>query len=58
MRAALPRERFSPLALFGLGSLSDLSPLCAQKRELNVTTIWITPAICGVALIGAAAFWG
>src|SRR6266436_5994113 len=29
---ALPRERFSPLALFGLGAMSDLSPLCAPKR--------------------------
>ena len=31
-RSALPRERFSPLALFGLGAMSDLSPLCAPKR--------------------------
>jgi hypothetical protein len=35
--------------------MSDLSPLCAQKRKLNVTTIWLTLAICCVALIGAAA---
>jgi hypothetical protein len=35
--------------------MSDLSPLCAQKRKLNVTTIWIALAICGVALIVAAA---
>src|SRR6202166_1644303 len=27
-RGALPRERFSPLALFGHGAMSDLSPLC------------------------------
>jgi hypothetical protein len=25
-RSALPRERFSPLALFGHGAMSDLSP--------------------------------
>ncbi len=31
-RSALPRERFSPLALFGPGAMSDLSPLRAQKR--------------------------
>src|SRR5580692_1612761 len=31
-RCALPRERFSPLALFGHGAMSDLSPLCAAKR--------------------------
>jgi hypothetical protein len=31
-RGALPRERFSPLALFGLSAMSDLSPLCAPKR--------------------------
>jgi hypothetical protein len=43
------------MALFGLGSLSDLSPSCAQERKLNVTTIWIALAICGVALIVAAA---
>jgi hypothetical protein len=43
------------VALFGLGSLSDLSPLCAPKRKLNVTTIWFAPVICGVALIDAAA---
>jgi hypothetical protein len=29
------------VALFGLGSLSDLSPLYAQKRKSNVTTIWL-----------------
>jgi hypothetical protein len=34
-----PRESgFGSLTLFGLGSLSDLSPSCAQKRNLNVTT--------------------
>jgi hypothetical protein len=45
-------------ARFGHAAMSDLSPLCAQKRKLNVTTIWIALAICGVALIGAAALWG
>src|ERR1700683_674718 len=28
----LPRERFSPLALFGHGAMSDISPLSAPKR--------------------------
>jgi hypothetical protein len=31
--------------------MSDLSPLCAQKRKLNVTTIWTALAICCLALI-------
>src|ERR1035441_8556993 len=31
-RSALPRERFSPLALFGHDAMSDPSPLCAPKR--------------------------
>src|SRR5260370_4769397 len=31
-RSTLPRERFSPLALFGHGAMSDLSPLSAAKR--------------------------
>src|SRR5258707_15503822 len=30
--SVLPRERFSPLALFGHVPMSDLSPLCAQER--------------------------
>jgi hypothetical protein len=38
--------------------MSDLSPLSAQKRKLNVTAIWTALAICCVALIVAAAFWG
>jgi hypothetical protein len=33
-RSALPHERFSPLALFGHGAMSDLGPLCASKRTL------------------------
>jgi hypothetical protein len=43
------------LAPFGHAAMSDLIPLCAQKRKLNVTTIWIALAICCVALIGDAA---
>jgi Na+/glutamate symporter len=39
-------------------AMSELSPLCAQKRKLNVTTIWTALAICCLALIVAAAFWG
>jgi hypothetical protein len=35
--------------------LSTFATLSAPKRKLNVTTIWLTLAICGVALIGAAA---
>ena len=35
--------------------MSDLSPLCAQKRKLNVTTIRIAMALLYLALIGAAA---
>jgi hypothetical protein len=31
----LPRERFSPLALFRHGAMSELSPLCAIKRTSN-----------------------
>ena len=31
-RSALPRERFSPVALFGYGAMSDLSLKCASKR--------------------------
>jgi hypothetical protein len=31
----LPRERFRSLALFGHGSPSDLSPLCALKRTFT-----------------------
>src|SRR5882757_3063268 len=31
-RSVLPRERFSPVALFGHGAMSDLGPLCAQER--------------------------
>jgi hypothetical protein len=38
--------------------MSDLSPLYAQKRKLNVTTIWLALAICCLALIAAAACWG
>src|SRR5712672_3646716 len=34
-RSALPRERFSPLALFGHGPMSDLSPLSGVKRKSN-----------------------
>src|SRR6266704_1219368 len=30
-RSKLPRERFSPLALFGHGAMSGLSPQCATK---------------------------
>jgi hypothetical protein len=30
-RSALPRERFSPLALFRHGAMSELSPLCAKN---------------------------
>jgi hypothetical protein len=36
---------------------TDLGDVMAQKRKLNVTTIWIALAICCVALIGAAALW-
>src|SRR5258706_5062901 len=32
--SVLPRERFSPLALFGPHEMSDLSPECAPKRTL------------------------
>ena len=45
-------------ARFGHAAMSDLSPLCARKRKLNVTTIWIALAICCLALIVAAALWG
>ena len=31
-RSALPRERFSPLALFGPYAMSDSSPQCVPKR--------------------------
>src|SRR5882757_6872916 len=31
-RSALPRERFSPLALFGPRAMSGLSPECGPKR--------------------------
>ena len=34
-RSALPRERFRPLAQNGHGGMSDLSPLCGQKRILR-----------------------
>jgi len=34
-RSELPRERFSPLTLFGHGVLSELSPLCAAKRTYH-----------------------
>ena len=37
-RSALPRERFSPLAQSGHGAMSDLSPLCAQKRTSTTRT--------------------
>src|SRR5258708_28107798 len=30
-RSGLPRERFSPMALFGHSAMSDLSPQCAPK---------------------------
>ena len=33
-RSVLPRERFSPLALFGLGAVSDLSPLTGSKADV------------------------
>jgi hypothetical protein len=45
------------LAHLGHAAMSDLSPLCAPKRKLNVTTIWIALAICCLALIVAAALW-
>jgi hypothetical protein len=32
-RSALPRERFSPSALFGHGAMSGRSPLCAPRRR-------------------------
>ena len=28
------------MALLGHAAMSELSPLCAQKRKLNLTTIW------------------
>src|SRR6266404_3014329 len=34
-RSALPRERFSPLARFGHGAMSDLSPLSGAERKLD-----------------------
>ena len=34
-RGVLPRERFSPLALFGHGPMSDLSPLSGVERKLD-----------------------
>jgi hypothetical protein len=34
-RSVLPRERFSPLALFGHGEMSDLSSLSGVKRKSN-----------------------
>jgi hypothetical protein len=37
-RSALPRERFSPLALFGHGAMSDLGPLCALQRTWKPIT--------------------
>src|SRR5258707_11239761 len=33
--SVLPRERFSPLALFGHGAMSDLSQLSGVKRKSN-----------------------
>jgi len=54
-RSALPRERFSPMARFGHAAMSDMRPLCAPKRKLNVTTIWIALALLCLALIVAAA---
>jgi hypothetical protein len=43
------------LAQLGHAAMSDLSPLCASKRKLNVTTIWLALALLCLALIGAAA---
>jgi hypothetical protein len=37
-RSALPRERFSPLALFGHGAMSELSPLSRVERKLDFGT--------------------
>ena len=34
-RSALPRERFSPLALFGHAAMSELSPLSGEERKSN-----------------------
>src|ERR1700722_17945927 len=45
-RSELPRERFSPLAHNRLSAMSDLSPLCEQKRTLTC---------CG--LFGTATFF-
>ena len=33
-----PRRDFRSLALFGLGSMSDLSPQCASKRTSGEST--------------------
>jgi hypothetical protein len=38
-RSALPRERFSPLALFGQGPMSDLSPLSGEGRKLDFEAV-------------------
>jgi len=35
-RSVLPRERFSPLARNGNAAMSDLSPLCEQKRTSTI----------------------
>ena len=37
-RSALPRERFRPLALFGHGAMSELSPLSRVERKLDFGT--------------------
>src|SRR5258707_15885164 len=34
--SVLPHERFSPLALFGHGAMSDLSPLTASKQTWTI----------------------
>src|SRR5258705_5757998 len=33
--SVLPRERFSPMALFGHGAMSGLSPLSGEERKSN-----------------------
>src|ERR1700682_273553 len=38
-RSALPRERFSPLALFGLGAISELGPQC----DLDLARLRLRP---------------
>ena len=38
-RSELPRERFSPLALFGHGAMSNLGPLSGVKRKLDFEAV-------------------